>query len=298
MASTPNPTFSIILPVYNRADFIRQTLESILAQRNTDFEVICIDDASTDNSASVIEEMIKTDARIRLLRLPKNQGRCMARNEGIRSARAPWICFLDSDDRYYPNHLETLAELIIKHPEQTAFATSQHIGVNSVNRQLDHERRITFAQTIRSNPLHNLNQLCFNRHDTNVLFPDENIPVSEDWLFIRQLTYKTDILQTSVVTAILNEHDNRTMRRESSASIAFWNVYASEYFLKHHEIDSSLKKQILSHTLLLASNILLSKGQKNEAQPYLSRALSFMTSYGNPLLYKAVIKLLTWYVRN
>jgi glycosyltransferase involved in cell wall biosynthesis len=97
------PKISVILPVHNRADVLPRAIGSVIEQEFEDFELIIIDDGSTDASAEIAESL--GDRRIRLIRLDRNRGGNAARNEGIRAASAPLIAFLDSDDRYLPNKL-------------------------------------------------------------------------------------------------------------------------------------------------------------------------------------------------
>jgi glycosyltransferase involved in cell wall biosynthesis len=94
---------SVILPVHNRADVLPRAIGSVLEQELREFELIVVDDGSSDTSAEVAESF--RDDRIRLIRLDRNRGGNVARNEGIRAARAPLIAFLDSDDRYLQNKL-------------------------------------------------------------------------------------------------------------------------------------------------------------------------------------------------
>lgn len=97
------PKISIVLPVHNRADVLKRAIVSVLEQEFDDWELIVVDDGSTDESVKIAESF--ADERIRILRLGNNRGGNVARNEGIRAARAPLIAFLDSDDRYLPNKL-------------------------------------------------------------------------------------------------------------------------------------------------------------------------------------------------
>ena len=97
------PKVSVILPVHNRADVLPRAIRSVLDQELREFELIVVDDGSTDGSAEVADSF--GDERIKLIRLDRNRGGNVARNEGIRTARAPLIAFLDSDDRYLPNKL-------------------------------------------------------------------------------------------------------------------------------------------------------------------------------------------------
>ena len=103
------PKITVILPVHDRADVLPRAIGSVLGQELRDFELIVIDDGSTDGSAEVAQSF--GDERIRLIRLDGNRGGNVARNEGIRAATGPLIAFLDSDDRYLANKLAwTVAE--------------------------------------------------------------------------------------------------------------------------------------------------------------------------------------------
>ena len=98
------PFFSIIVPTYNRAQNIKGAIESVLLQTYTSWELIIIDDGSTDHTKEVISKF--TDTRINYI-YQKNQERSCARNNGIKVAKGQYICFLDSDDFYLANHLQS-----------------------------------------------------------------------------------------------------------------------------------------------------------------------------------------------
>lgn len=97
------PKISVVLPVHNRADVLPRAIGSVLQQDLREFELIIIDDGSSDDSAGVAQAF--RDERIHLIRLDRNRGGNVARNVGIGAARAPLIAFLDSDDRYLANKL-------------------------------------------------------------------------------------------------------------------------------------------------------------------------------------------------
>lgn len=97
---------SVITPSYNCAEFIGATIESIQSQTYTNWELLITDDCSSDRSREVIEEYARGDSRIRLLRLEKNSGAGVARNNSIAAARGRFIAFCDSDDRWYSDKLE------------------------------------------------------------------------------------------------------------------------------------------------------------------------------------------------
>lgn len=109
------PAISVILPVHNRADVLPRAIGSVVEQDLCDFELIVVDDGSTDASAATVDSF--GDERIRLIRLEQNRGGNVARNEGVRAATAPLIAFLDSDDRYLPNKLSWVVAEFHRQPE-------------------------------------------------------------------------------------------------------------------------------------------------------------------------------------
>lgn len=115
------PLFSVIIPLYNKENFIEATLKSALSQTFADFEIIIINDGSTDKSEEKVSQF--TDDRIQLF-TTENQGVSQARNFGIEKASGKMIAFLDADDFWYPSHLENMASLIAKFPEEKVFSSA------------------------------------------------------------------------------------------------------------------------------------------------------------------------------
>lgn len=113
------PYFTIVIPVYNKENFIGKTLESVLKQTYADFEVIIVNDGSTDNSETIIQTF--KDRRIQFFS-KENEGVAVARNFGIEKAQGDYICFLDADDYWYSNFLETMHSYSQKLQEQKVFA--------------------------------------------------------------------------------------------------------------------------------------------------------------------------------
>jgi glycosyltransferase involved in cell wall biosynthesis len=101
-----NPYFSIVIPMYNREQFMRRALTSCLTQDFQDFEIIVVDDGSTDRSIEVVRSI--TDRRLQVICHGQNQGACPARNTGVAHSRAPWVVFLDSDDELLPGALQSI----------------------------------------------------------------------------------------------------------------------------------------------------------------------------------------------
>ncbi len=104
---------SIITPSYNTAAFIEDTIRSVQAQTYTNWEMIIVDDCSTDNTDAVVEKYL-SDQRIRYLKNEKNSGAAVARNYALREAKGRWIAFLDSDDIWLPQKLEKQIDFMEK----------------------------------------------------------------------------------------------------------------------------------------------------------------------------------------
>lgn len=117
---------SVIIPLYNKENSIKSTIESVLAQTYTDFEIVVVDDGSTDNSVSVVQEF--SDRRVRIIN-KVNGGVSSARNEGILAAKGEYIAFLDGDDLWHPLYLETLNQLILDYPDVAIYG----IGLDRIN---------------------------------------------------------------------------------------------------------------------------------------------------------------------
>lgn len=97
---------SIVTPVYNAEKFISETIDSIQKQTYKDWELILVDDCSSDSSYDIISEYMKNDKRIRYIKLEKNSGAAVSRNTGIKNAKGRFIAFVDSDDIWLPKKLE------------------------------------------------------------------------------------------------------------------------------------------------------------------------------------------------
>lgn len=144
---------SVVIPLYNKEKQIRKTLQSVFAQTYTDYEVVIVNDGSTDNSVKVVEEIIKeaegrrqraggngqqeddtvSFARIRLIH-QENAGVSAARNKGIAEAQGEYIAFLDADDEWKPEYLATQADMIKRYPECEVFATNySHVTSDGKN---------------------------------------------------------------------------------------------------------------------------------------------------------------------
>lgn len=118
MATSPVPFFSVVMPVYNRERYVKEAIESVLAQGDPDFELIVVDDGSTDHSLHIVGQI--NDPRLRLLR-NEHGGGAAARNTGIDAARGEFIVWIDSDDRQAPGALAALRRTIQACPDADVY---------------------------------------------------------------------------------------------------------------------------------------------------------------------------------
>ncbi len=131
MTAPPNvadriPAVSVIMPAYNSAEHIEMSVRSILNQTFADFELIVVDDTSSDETFDILTRLAAEDARIRLHQAEQNRGNAVARNKGLDMARAPLIAMMDSDDISHPQRLEIQVAAMAADPECLLLASSVH----------------------------------------------------------------------------------------------------------------------------------------------------------------------------
>ncbi|MDC7995361.1 glycosyltransferase family 2 protein [Altibacter sp. HG106] len=127
---------SIVIPLYNKQDYIAETLRSVLGQTYTQFEVILVDDGSSDASVDVVNTF--SDARITLVE-KQNEGVSIARNHGVAQAQHQWIAFLDADDWWAPTFLEEVVKGIEQYPEAAIVATGRSRVFEQETERYTHE---------------------------------------------------------------------------------------------------------------------------------------------------------------
>lgn len=123
---TSSPHFSVIMPLYNKAPYVRKAIESVLGQTYSDWELVVVDDGSNDNSAGIAQQTINGYANCRLIH-QENSGVSMARNNGVDLSHGDYICFLDADDWWEPTFLEEMAGLIDEFPDAGIYGTNYTI---------------------------------------------------------------------------------------------------------------------------------------------------------------------------
>lgn len=128
--------YSVVIPLYNKQRYIKSTLQSVLAQTYTDYEVIVVDDGSTDVSLQEAERM-QSD-KIRVLH-QENQGVAVARNTGIENAAGEYIAFLDADDKWNPSYLEEIDKIVQKYPQSDIFVSAYEVDLGNGKKNLSEQ---------------------------------------------------------------------------------------------------------------------------------------------------------------
>jgi len=119
---------SIITPSHNSTQFISATIQSVLNQSTSDWELIIVDDCSSDNSVEVVQSFVERDSRIKLIQLSENSGAAVARNRAIEAAQGRYIAFLDSDDLWLPDKLETQIQFMEDNDVAFSYAAYEKIN--------------------------------------------------------------------------------------------------------------------------------------------------------------------------
>lgn len=193
---TNNPAISVIVPAYNVAATIAETLDSILRQTFQDFELIIVDDGSKDKTSEIIADYASRDKRIRVFR-QQNRGLAGARNTGIHLSRARFLAFCDADDIWEPEKME----LHLSHLEQNPHVGISFCGSSLINEagqklavsQLPKLHNIAAADIFKRNPIGNGSVAVFRREALDCLAHRPSHETERDWWFDETLRQSEDI---------------------------------------------------------------------------------------------------------
>ena len=161
MNDSPPPLFSVLMPVYNHEQYVGEAVQSVRDQTFPDWELIVIDDGSTDSSGRIADEHAAADPRVRVVR-QQNTGQAMAKNNATRLARGQWICHLDSDDKYLPDALKHYADYMAEHPDaQFLYGYRHRMDADGAVEELsppEHQKHVTGTADLFQKTF--LSQLC------------------------------------------------------------------------------------------------------------------------------------------
>ena len=175
------PSVAVVMPAHNSAEFIRESICSVIAQTSEGWELIVVNDCSTDATCSIVEKLAASDSRIRLLHSGALLGPAGARNIGMENTSAPFIAFLDADDTLSPNSIELRRNLLEQDPLAIG-AFSRQVFVNTMGRAV-HEP-LNSPRTVRFTDLHQnrfaTSMIMIRNAGAQALF-DPSLKHGEDW---------------------------------------------------------------------------------------------------------------------
>lgn len=178
-----NNLVSIITPTYNSERYIQETIKSVQNQTYSNWEMIIVDDCSTDNTVKIIEKIQKTEPRIILFKLEKNSGAGIARNKAIELAQGRYIAFLDADDLWKPEKLEKQINFLTNNNQVFTFSFYEWIDENGnfLNKKITSPNPLHYSELLFCNYVGNLTGI----YDTNFFgkIPMSSIRKRQDWIY-------------------------------------------------------------------------------------------------------------------
>ena len=235
--------FSVVIPVYNKQDFISKCLESVKNKNYNDLEMIIVNDGSKDNSLYLINKFKIDNPNIDITVLDiENKGVSYARNLGISKCKYDFICFLDADDYWFDTHLSNIQLLIKDFPDAHVFCSGFTIRKNNkkdVIKVCDIKRGYVsnFFESSIKNDIITSSTVCIEKECfSNISFP-EGVTLTEDLYVWVYLALNFDIAYDKSITVVVNQfEDNSRLKRYTQLPYVVW--------FYHRSSNSSLIKYI------------------------------------------------------
>ncbi len=268
--------FSIIVPTYNRAEYLRKTLESILEQSYPYYEVLVIDDGSTDNTKEIVESVGHSNIRYVY---QENGERGKARNNGMRLAKGDYVTFLDSDDLFYPHHLQLAATQLPKF--QFPYVYRQNYEMRTPAGKLQFRPRIVHDdanfEILKGNFFSCIGVFVHRSVALENMFcEDRRLSYTEDWEYWLKLSVRYKFYNCNEVTCCMIDHFDRSSRQFDKqkmrllSSLLLMNLKSDRLFLLTR---AAYLQQIKANMLSLIALMKVSSGQNKEVFAYLFRAV-------------------------
>ncbi|KAB2867529.1 MAG: glycosyltransferase [Bacteroidales bacterium] len=253
---------SVIVPVYKVEKYLPECLESIMCQTFSDIEIICVNDASPDNSHLVLEEYSKRDSRIRIFTHPQNGGLGAARNTGLKESNSPYIAFVDSDDTVEPTFIETLINLMVQNDADLSWCGNCSIDEHSnfLEAYPIPDKKWTVEQILNTEQLYPSILPVWNKMFKRELIKDiKQLPiVSEDQPALAEYFTKCERIITSSKCLYNYRKNSNTLSRPVEPKPTVWNdfFYSHQLFFEILKVKYPLKKQLKKQAILRCFSIL------------------------------------------
>lgn len=270
------PFFSIIIPTYNRAQYLVATLESVLKQTYPHYEILIVDDGSTDQTKQVVESF-KSPFLHYIYQ--DNGERGKARNKGIEAAKGEYITFLDSDDLFYPHHLQVAAEQIVRY--RYPFVYRQNYELKSSNGKLqtrpeklkgDANKEILKGNFFSCIGVFVHRNVAKEHH----FCEDRRLSYTEDWEYWLRLSVRFKFYNNNQITCCMIDHSSRSSRQFNAqkmkilSALLLFNLRNDTVFLVTRK---KYLPQIKANMLSLIALMKVSAGQNEKVWHYVTRAI-------------------------
>lgn len=222
---------SIVVPVYNAEKFLNDTIQTVLAQTYPNWELLLVDDCSSDGSVSIIKKFAANDDRIHLLRNEKNSGAALTRNKGIEEAKGTYLCFLDADDLWEKEKLEKQLKFMKENHCAFSYTSYEFADSNGIpnGKKVIAKKTLTYKQALKNNIISTITVMFdLNKLDKN-LIKMPNISYVEDtatwWRILRKgyVAYGVSELY-SYYRRVSNTNSSNKLKTQKF----LWQVYRQE----------------------------------------------------------------------
>ena len=180
------PVVSVVMPAYNAATYLPNTVQSVLEQSFKDLELLIVDDASSDHTFEVVEKLSATDSRITYIKLDENQGVANARNVGVQHSRGEYVAFLDSDDIWLPDKLKIQLTFMQQHQVDFSYCSYEVVddhGTKIGERKIS-ETKLDYHEMLKGNRIGLLTVMLSRKIAQKYPFPEINHEDYACWLSI------------------------------------------------------------------------------------------------------------------
>ncbi len=240
--------FSIIIPAFNRSHLLGETIDTVLIQGHSDFEIIIVDDGSTENIKKVLDEKYNNEPRIKYFR-KQNEERGAARNYGLKHAGGDYAVFFDSDDFMKPHYLETLNKIITGNPEVKLLAAKYNYynnGKIEYHPFLQPLAEGWYDQSLflKGNILACNYCIRIKDKDFKLFPPERELASMEDWLFLLENLTSEKIFIKDEICITMRQHDERSMSNNQKVIQA--RRKATDWILKRLSLSAADKKILLA----------------------------------------------------
>ena len=242
---------SIIMPMYNSSFFVEQSIDSVIAQTYKNWELIIIDDYSTDNSREIVEKYIERDLRIKIICLEENLGVAEARNRGIEIANGQYLAFLDSDDIWHPEKLQK--QIFFMKKNNIAFSYTQYRHFSQKDKyegkNIDVKERVTYKELLKGNIIGCLTVVIDREKIKNIMMRSERHEDYILWLQILKSGYEAYGLKEDLARYRISS--NSLSGNKFKSAIWTWRIYRnieklnlweSLYYFLHYLLRGVLKR--------------------------------------------------------